>query len=61
MIMLKLIEAKRFGDRNTINIEGTAKSSKSGSREGKGEELPCAIDSLNKYILNVFSKRLRVK
>ncbi len=23
MIMLKLIEAKRFGDRNTINNEGT--------------------------------------
>ncbi len=28
MIMLKLIEAKRFGDRNTINIEGTVEEFK---------------------------------
>ncbi len=26
--MLKLIEAKRFGDRNTINIEGTVEELK---------------------------------
>ncbi len=26
--MLKLIEAKRFGDRNTINIEGTVEEFK---------------------------------
>ncbi len=28
MIMLKLIEAKRSGDRNTINIEGTVEEFK---------------------------------
>ncbi len=47
MIMLKLIEAKRFGDRNTINIEGTVKSSKN-SREGKRRRIGRQHDSLNK-------------
>ncbi len=49
MIMLKLIEAKRFGDRNTINIEGNGRRvQRVVLREGKGEELTTA-DSLNKY------------
>ncbi len=39
MIMLKLIEAKRFGDRNTINIEDLRqKSSKEWFLGRKGEE-----------------------
>ncbi len=37
MIMLKLIEAKRFGNRNTINIEGTVKNLKNGSRKEKAK------------------------
>ncbi len=35
MIMLKLIEAKRFGDRNTINTRVQQKNLKNGSRERK--------------------------
>ncbi len=57
--MIMLNEAKWFGDRNTINIEGTVEYSKSGSREGK-EELTTA--SIHSTVIEMrLSKRLRVK
>ncbi len=40
MIMLKVNQAKRFGDRNTINIEGTVEEFKRVVLKGrKGEKL----------------------
>ncbi len=60
MIMLKLIEAKRFGDRNTINIEEYWQKTKSGSQEGKGEELDDKA-RFTQQVLNVALKEIESK
>ncbi len=58
IIMLKLIEAKRFGDRNTINIEGTVKVQRVVLREGKSEKIGRQHDSPASIKCEI--KRLRV-
>ncbi len=51
MIMLKLIEAKRFGDRNTINIEGTEEFKEMVPRERKAKNWTTA--RFTQQVLNV--------
>jgi len=60
MIMLKLIEAKRFGDRNTINIEGTVEEFKEWFL-GKEKAKNWTTARFTQQVLNVALKEIESK
>ena len=60
MIMLKLIEAKRFGDRNTINIEGTVEEFKEWFL-GKEKAKNWTTARFTQQVLNVALKEIETK
>lgn len=60
MIMLKLIEAKRFGDRNTIHIEGTVEEFKEWFL-GKEKAKNWTTARFTQQVLNVALKEIESK